>query len=186
MRFIDPRQDPWRTVAGEDGPLPHPDPQPQRLLTVEQWHAVREHWPAGLGTGVQLPNAFDVDTLAEDLRGTPARLALVVLEFPKWTDGRAYSQARLLRQRLRFTGEIRATGEVLADMMPLLRRCGFDAVQLRHDQHIETAMHALGFFAAHYQGDAQQPLPAFARDTSREVVAAGSRTVAELFAGEGI
>lgn len=77
--------------------------------------------------------------------------AAVVLQFPKWTDGRAYSQAVLLRGRLRFAGEIRATGEVLADMLPLLQRCGFDAVQLRADQKLESAQRALGYFGNHYQ-----------------------------------
>ena len=94
MRFIDTRHDRWHRVEGEDGPIPHPDPQPDRLLTLEQWHAVRDTWPRGLPTGVLLPNTLDVDTLAEDLRGPDARLSLVVLQFPKWTDGRAYSQAR--------------------------------------------------------------------------------------------
>ena len=79
------------------------------------------------------------------------RHAAVVLQFPKWTDGRAYSQAVLLRGRLRFAGEIRATGEVLADMLPLLQRCGFDAVQLRADQKLESAQRALGYFGNHYQ-----------------------------------
>ncbi len=75
----------------------------------------------------------------------------VTLHFPKWTDGRAYSQAVLLRGRLRFAGEIRATGEVMADMLPLLQRCGFDAVQLRADQKLEVAQRALGYFGNHYQ-----------------------------------
>ncbi len=77
--------------------------------------------------------------------------AAVVLDFPKWTDGRAYSQAVLLRGRLNYRGEIRATGEVMVDMLPLLQRCGFDAVQLRADQNVESAKRALGFFSAHYQ-----------------------------------
>lgn len=75
----------------------------------------------------------------------------VALHFPKWTDGRAYSQAVLLRTRLRFAGPIVGTGEVLADMLPLLRRCGFDAVQMRADQQLETAQRALGYFDNHYQ-----------------------------------
>ena len=94
-----------------------------------------------------LPNDADVLALSEQLRGQAA----VVLQFPKWTDGRAYSQAVLLRSRLRFAGEIRATGEVLADMLPLLRRCGFDAVQLRADQQQAHAERALGYFSTHYQ-----------------------------------
>jgi uncharacterized protein (DUF934 family) len=94
-----------------------------------------------------LDNHSDVLALADEVR----RHALVVLQFPKWTDGRAYSQAVLLRARLRYTGQIRATGEVLADMLPLLRRCGFDAVQMRADQQLETAQRALGYFGHHYQ-----------------------------------
>ncbi len=94
-----------------------------------------------------LANTEDVLQRAEEIHRQPA----VVLQFPKWTDGRAYSQAVLLRGRLRYTGEIRASGEVLADMLPLLRRCGFDAVQLRGDQQLESAQRALGFFSSHYQ-----------------------------------
>jgi uncharacterized protein (DUF934 family) len=184
MRFIDNRNDRWHRVEGEDGPIPHPDPQPERLLMLEQWHAVRDTWPRGLPTGVVLPNTLDVDTLADDLRGPRSRLALVVLQFPKWTDGRAYSQARVIRVRHRFDGVVRAIGEVLVDMLPLLQRTGFDAVLLRRDQSVEAAVRALGFFPGHYQGDVQQPRPAFARDLESE--AAAPRDASELFAGQGI
>jgi uncharacterized protein (DUF934 family) len=87
------------------------------------------------------------------------------LNFPKWTDGRAYTQAHILRKRFRFGGEIRATGDVLVDMMPLMARTGFDAVVLRGDQDRVAAERALGFFAArgHYQGDVQVTKPVFAR-----------------------
>ncbi|MDQ6628141.1 MAG: DUF934 domain-containing protein [Pseudomonadota bacterium] len=107
-----------------------------------------------------LANDVDVETIENDV----ANYKSIALDFPKWTDGRAYSQARLLRVRFGFTGEIRATGEVLVDMLPLLQRAGFDAVQLRADQSIETAKRALEFFPlGHYQGDVTQPLPLFAR-----------------------
>lgn len=184
MRFIDSRHDRWHRVEGEDGPIPHPDPQPDRLLTLEQWRAARDTWPRDLPTGVVLPNTLDVDELADDLRGPRARLCLVVLQFPKWTDGRAYSQARVLRVRLSFDGEVRATGEVLVDMLPLLQRTGFDAVQLRPDQSVEAAVRALSFFPGHYQGDVAQPRPGFARDLAVE--AAAARDSAGLFAGQGI
>ena len=94
-----------------------------------------------------LDNAADVQARADEIRGHDT----VLLHFPKWTDGRAYSQAVLLRGRVRYPGEIIATGEVLADMLPLLRRCGFDAVQMRADQKLETAQRALGYFDNHYQ-----------------------------------
>jgi len=96
---------------------------------------------------LQLDNTADVLALREAL----AQHRSVVLQFPKWTDGRAYSQAVLLRGRLHYSGQIVAAGEVLADMLPLLRRCGFDAVQLRADQKLESAQRALGFFDTHYQ-----------------------------------
>jgi len=111
--------------------------------------------------GVLWPNNRNISELAPYLD----RLALVGLVFPAFKDGRAYSQAHILRARYRFTGEIRATGEVLVDMMPLLARTGVDAVVLRHDQDRAAAERALGFFATmgHYQGDVVQTKPAFGR-----------------------
>ena len=103
-----------------------------------------------------LDNSADVLAHAEAIHAHAA----VVLQFPKWTDGRAYSQAVLLRGRLRYPGEIRAIGQVLADMLPLLRRCGFDAVQLRADQKLESAQRALGFFDTHYQTVPPERAPA--------------------------
>jgi uncharacterized protein (DUF934 family) len=162
MKFIVAHQDRWHQVAGEDGPMPSPSPAVDLLLTLEQWHAVRDTWPAGLNTGVIVPNDVDIETIEPDL----PKLALIVLHFPKWTDGRAYSQARLLRSRYRYTGQVRATGEALVDMVPLLARTGFDAVQLRGDQSLDAAKRALDFFNGHYQGDVLQPQPWFARGKS--------------------
>ncbi len=101
-------------------------------------------WPA---EALVLDNTQDVLARADEIR----RHACVVLQFPKWTDGRAYSQAVLLRGRLAYAGTVVASGQVLADMLPLLRRCGFDAVQLRADQQQDHARRALGYFDAHYQ-----------------------------------
>ncbi len=94
-----------------------------------------------------LDNSTDVLAQGEALRSQPK----LVLQFPKWTDGRAYSQAVLLRSRVNFKGELIATGEVLADMLPLLRRCGFDSVQLQAGQRVDTAQRALGFISTPYQ-----------------------------------
>ncbi len=159
MKFIQAHNDVWHTVTGEDGPIVTLTPAPHSLLTLAQWHAARGQWPQGMPVGVAVPNDTDIEELVDDL----PRLALVSLHFPKWTDGRAYSQARLLRSRYRYTGEVRATGDVVVDMMPLLKRTGFDAVALRADQSIETAERALGFFPGHYQGDLQEHRPLFAR-----------------------
>ena len=159
MKFIDKNADAWLLLPDSEiaGPAPH------RLLTLAQWEAVRDAWPADVPVGVLLPNTADVEDLAADL----PRLALVALEFPKWVDGRAYSQAHVLRARLRYAGEVRATGEVVVDMMPLLQRSGFDAVVLREGERRSSAERALGFFpAGHYQGDVLQPRPHFARQAA--------------------
>jgi len=158
MRFIDTHKDRWHALGGEDGPPVSINPEPHLLLDTNQWHAARAQWPSGLPVGLKVANDQDVEEIAADL----PRLGLIVLHFPKWVDGRAYSQARLLRSRYRFGGEIRATGEVLVDMMPLLARTGFDAVVLRHDQSLDAAERALGFFPGHYQGDVRDNRPLFA------------------------
>jgi uncharacterized protein (DUF934 family) len=127
----------------------------EALLTLEQWRAAPDPKPAG----VRVPNDVDIETLESEL----PRLSLIALEFPKWVDGRAYSQARLLRARYRFAGEVRATGHVMVDMLPLLHRTGFDAVQLSPGQSRESAERALKFFPGHYQGDTVEHLPLFVR-----------------------
>lgn len=163
MKFIDLHHCPWQHAVGEDGPKPDPDPAPHRLLSLEQWHAVKGHWPAEHKVAIEFPNDTDIAQLAPDL----ARIALVVLDFPKWTDGRAYSQARVLRTRLRFQGAIRARGEVLVDMMQLLARTGFDEVVLRGDQSQAAAKQALAFFdQGFYQGDVSETRPWFLRSAA--------------------
>jgi uncharacterized protein (DUF934 family) len=162
MKFVDPALDPWSPLPENtevDTALRTGDRQ---LLTLAQWHALRAHadTPPGVCLGVKLPN--DADVLA--LQGDLLRLRLLVLDFPKWTDGRAYSQARTLRARMGYDGELRAAGHVLVDMLPLLQRTGFDAVQLRPDQRLDSAERALRFFASHYQGDVIEPRPRFRRE----------------------
>ena len=161
MKFIDPEHDPWHAAILDGPALPTPTPQADQLLTLAQWRAARAQWPQAVRAGVVVPNDADIEALEPDL----PRLAMIVLQFPKWVDGRAYSQARLLRSRLRFRGEVRATGEVLVDMLPLLHRTGFDAVQLRADQSLESSQRALRFFASHYQGDVQETQPQYRRST---------------------
>lgn len=167
MKFIDPMQDRWHTLSGHTDDTAPAAPLDHALLDVEQWQALREAWPNDLATGVVVPNDADIETLADDL----PRLQLVVLQFPKFTDGRAYSQARLLRGRWRYRGEVRAVGEVLVDMLPLLQRTGFDAVQLRPGQRVESARRALGFFPRHYQRDAWHIPPRLASVVGVEVPA---------------
>lgn len=106
---------------------------------------------------IDLPN--DADPLTLDLVG----VARIDLHFPKFSDGRAFSQARLLRQRLKFAGEIRATGDVLIDQLVQMARCGFDVAVLREGVDLADAQRQFDRFSAFYQGDVLHPQPHFAR-----------------------
>ena len=88
----------------------------------------------------------------------------VDLNFPKFTDGRAYSQAYLLRRRLGFKGELRATGDVLIDQLVQMERTGFDVAVLREDQNLDFAQAQFDRFKSFYQGDTVTAKPHFARE----------------------
>ncbi len=109
---------------------------------------------------LQLSNDADVSDLALD------GVDCVELHFPKFTDGRAFSQAVLLRRRRRFAGELRATGDVLIDQLLQMQRCGFDSAVLREDQNPAFAQAQLERYAAFYQGDARQSEPLFALEAA--------------------
>ncbi|MDG5973918.1 hypothetical protein H010_01555 [Hydrogenophaga taeniospiralis CCUG 15921] len=114
--------------------------------------------------------AFSADeagtlTLANDADPREASLdgiTTVVLQFPKFTDGRAFSQAFLLRRRLGFKGEIRAIGDVLIDQLAQMQRTGFTQAVLRVDQNIAHGQKLLAHYPAFYQGDAVHTQPHFA------------------------
>jgi uncharacterized protein (DUF934 family) len=156
IRFIDRAADLWQAVPADAAVVP----AAHQLLSLAQWREARATWPASLPVGVRVPNTEDIESLADDLDG----VALVALEFPKWVDGRAYSQAHVLRERLGYAGEVRATGDVVVDMMLQLARTGFDAVVLREGQRQAYAERALSFFPAFYQGDVLEQRPLFARE----------------------
>ena len=108
----------------------------------------------------------DVLVLANDADPREVSLAGVKridLHFPKFADGRAFSQAFLLRRRLGFSGEIRATGDVLIDQLVQMQRTGFTSAVLRADQDVEDAKRQFERYAAFYQGDAVNVHPFFKR-----------------------
>lgn len=106
---------------------------------------------------LQLSNDADLQGLA--LEG----VTRVDLQFPKFNDGRAFSQAVVLRRRLGFKGEIRATGDVLVDQVVQMQRSGFDSAVLRADQDLAVAKRQFTLFAAFYQGDVNETAPHFQR-----------------------
>ena len=98
-------------------------------------------------TGVIWPNNRDVDDLVPYLD----RLAVVALVFPTFRDGRAYSQARLLRERHGFRGELRATGQVLRDQFVFMLRAGFDAFEVKKESDAEAFTNTAKRYSVFYQ-----------------------------------
>ena len=90
-------------------------------------------------------------------------LSLVAIDFPKFTDGRGYSIAYLLRSRFDYRGELRAIGDVLPDQLFYMKRVGFDAFAVRVDKDIRQALRSLQPFTDAYQGSWYNAIPAFRR-----------------------
>ena len=103
--------------------------------------------------------ANDVDPRTLQLSG----ITRIDLQFPAFTDGRAYSQAFLLRRRLGFTGELRATGDVLIDQLVQMQRTGFDVAVLKDGVDASAAERQLDRYAGFYQGSAVNTQPRFAQ-----------------------
>ena len=129
------------------------EPHIMKLIAIQDHCQAASVTPAG--TALALTN--DVDPRTIGLQG----IERIDLDFPKFTDGRAYSQAFLLRRRLGFKGEIRATGDVLIDQLVQMARTGFDSAVLRADQNVEFAQRQFDRFDAFYQGDAIAVQPHF-------------------------
>ena len=103
--------------------------------------------------------ANDADPLEASLEGVQR----IELNFPKFTDGRAFTQARLLRQRRGFQGDIRATGDVLIDQLVQMYRTGFSSAVLKEGKDPADAERQFARYAGFYQGDAVVTQPLFAR-----------------------
>ncbi len=125
------------------------------IVSLARWQSGREALAAAARVGLRLPNTEDIDALWPLLRERP----LIALQFPKSSDGRAFSQARLLREQHGFDGEIRATGDVQRDQLQFMQRCGFDAFALRADQNVDDCLKALRDFDLAYQHAARADLP---------------------------
>ncbi len=148
--------DPFTLVA-DDAALPDAPALVSAARLLAEGEALLAH---AHPVGVIWPNNKDVLDLAPFI----GRLALVALVFPKFRDGRAYTQARLLRERLGFTGELRATGNVLRDQFLLMVRCGFDALDVAKDSDAAAVEKELHSYSVFYQptGDGR-PTPLRAR-----------------------
>jgi uncharacterized protein (DUF934 family) len=131
--------------VADDAPLP---PDGAILISAARFLGDPEAISRRLGkTGVVWPNNRDLDDLVPYLD----RLAAVALVFPTFRDGRAYSQARLLRERFLYRGELRATGQVLRDQFVFMLRAGFDAFEMKKQADAEAFAHTAKRYSVFYQ-----------------------------------
>ena len=119
--------------------------------------ATTAHTACAEGQKDQVSLSNDADPRLLDLAG----VTRIDLHFPKFTDGRAYSQAFLLRRRLGYTGEIRATGDVRIDQLVQMQRSGFTVAVLKEGVDASAAQRQFDRFHGFYQGDAIHPEPHF-------------------------
>lgn len=118
------------------------------IVSVERWLNEDETLRSRDGKiGIRLKNDQSPAQVADDLDAFDA----FVLEFPKYTDGRAYSAARLLRDRYSFKGEVRASGDVLIDQYGMMQRCGFNAYEIKDNADVAAWQAAEKRISSHYQ-----------------------------------
>ena len=122
--------------------------------------------PSSANAEKVLKIANDAELAELSTSGALVGVERIELDFPKFTDGRAYSQALLLRRRYKFTGDIRATGDVLIDQLVHMHRSGFSSAVLADGVQADAAERQFARFAAFYQGDVNEPRPLFAREAA--------------------
>ncbi len=149
-------EDGWTHVAADAERVPQGD----IIVPLGLWQARREELLArGGGLGLCLAAGEHPSVVADDL----SHFAVIALEFPAFKDGRAFSYARLLRERYGFKGELRAVGDVARDQMFYMARCGFNAFEVRQGRSLEDALAAFDEFSVTYQNAADTELPIFRR-----------------------
>ncbi|MCB1933737.1 DUF934 domain-containing protein [Accumulibacter sp.] len=159
-------EDQWQvlTLTEDETPEAVVLPTQPTLLPLAVWLARKDEIvAANQPLGVWLDSHEGPEALAGDID----RFAVIGVNFPKFTDGRSYSSARLLRERYAYAGEIRALGDVQRDQLFFMRRCGIDAYAVRADMDIEKALAGLAVFSNTYQAAVDQPQPLFRRRGER-------------------
>ena len=151
-------EDPW-TLLRDAASLSDVPAATPVIVPLALWQAEHDALAARGEVGVWLKPNDDPAALASDI----ASLPLIAIDFPKFVDGRGYSSARLLRDKYRYAGELRAIGDVLRDQLYYLRQCGFDAFAVRSDRGAAEALVAFDDFSDNYQSTVVQPVPLFRR-----------------------
>lgn len=154
-------QDPWIVIEGELSPGELARRNGQDLIVpLSAW---LDHQDALLAREGRLGVWLDSHELPARIGDRLHELSVIGLNFPAFSDGRAFSSARELREKFDYRGEIRAMGDVLRDQLFYMARCGFDAFALRDDQDPSECLSAFDDFRDSYQPGIDQPLPLFRR-----------------------
>ncbi len=132
----------------------------QLIVPLAFWQLYREELESYEGA---LGLWLESDELVESIRNELSNFLVIALNFPVFTDGRSYSNARQLRQEYNYTGEIRAVGDVLRDQLYYMHQCGFTSFALRYDQDIESCLQAFSDFSENYQATTIKQVPLFGR-----------------------
>ncbi len=150
--------DDWTVI--EDGRTEIESGGGKVIVPLARWRAERETLLAQhAAVGVLVPNTADIEAVYPEIADRP----LLALQFPAFADGRALSQAVVLRKRLGFRGELRAVGDVIRDLVFWLGRCGFDSIVPRKDQSLEACKAALLEIRVAYQAAADEHTPIWIR-----------------------
>jgi uncharacterized protein (DUF934 family) len=161
MKVIKQRQiskDDWQYIDSEADV----DALPAGKIVVSMpfWQTHRQHLSQHKGQlGIELAPEDNIADIAADLD----HFILVALRFPAFRDGRAYSQARSLRNHFNYRGELRARGNVLRDQLMYMERVGFDSFEIDAKQQIEEALSAFDEIGVKYQSSSDEPLPLYKR-----------------------
>lgn len=142
------------------GELPMPEAHQDVVVSLETLLANQQ---ALLNRDGKLAIKVPGETEPEAFAGFLPHLAMVAIVFPKFSDGRGYSLARLLRDRYKYKGEVRAVGDVLRDQLFFMHRVGFDAFDIREDRCATDALQAFADFTVTYQGDVHEARPIYHR-----------------------
>ena len=155
------RLDEWTLIKTATGPeILAAVPGKNFIVPLQFWREYQEEISEYSGQfALWLESDENVNDIDEDLSVFP----LIALNFPAFADGRSYTNARELRERLGYKGEVRAIGDVLRDQIYLMSRCGFDSFELRHDQDPEACIAAFDDFHTAYQATVLEPQPLFRR-----------------------
>lgn len=160
--FVD---DVWQALADSDG-VPASG---SLIVSLPRWLDQRHALLAGTGNGRRYGVRVGHDAAIDQERDVIGGLDLIALHFPKFTDGRAYSTARRLRQQLGYAGELRASGDVLFDQLPLMLACGFDTFEItdtatRRQLHRQSGRGTLQSYQHRLQGGRNGRIEDFQHD----------------------